>query len=87
MNFEETKIPQNQPEAASEKDVFQEALNNELIKMEEAGEILPEQAEEKRKAATLIETGFSDDPKHDALLFSRVGIADEKELLELFKRK
>lgn len=87
MNFEETKIPQNQPEAASEKDVFQEALNDELIKMQEAGEISPDQAEEKRKAAALIETGFSNNQKHDALLFSRAGIADEKELIELFKRK
>ncbi len=82
MNFEQPPIPQEQP-----KDIFQKALNDELVKMEASGRLTSEQAEEKRKAAALIETGFSDDPKHDALLFSKAGIADEKEMIELFKRK
>ena len=71
MNFEQPPIPQKQP-----KYIFQEALNDELIKMEASGRLTSEQAEEKRKAAALIETGFSDDPKQDALLFSRAGITD-----------
>ena len=47
----------------------------------------PEQAEEKRKSAALIETGFSDDPKYDALVFSWAGIADEKEPVAIFDKK
>jgi len=79
MNFEQPLAPQEKP-----KDIFQKALDDELVKMEESGRLTAEQAEEKRMAAGLIETGFSDDPKHDALVFSRAGIADEKEMAELF---
>ena len=35
----------------------------------------------------MIETGFSDDPKHDALVFSRAGIAGEKETIEILEKK
>ncbi len=66
---------------------FLDALNEELSVMEQAGKITPEQAEEKRKEATLIETGFSKDPKYDALLFSRAGIADEEEMIKIFNKK
>ncbi len=69
------------------KDVFLGALNEELSIMEKAGRISPGEVEERKKAAAMIETGFSDDPKHDALIFSRVGIADEKELVEIFNKK
>ncbi|MBI4253268.1 hypothetical protein HY623_03795, partial [Candidatus Uhrbacteria bacterium] len=61
MNFEQPPVPQEQP-----KDIFQKALNDELVKMEASGRLTSEQAEEKRRAAALIETGFSDDPRHDA---------------------
>ena len=69
------------------RNVFLGALNDELSAMEKAGRISAEQAEEKRKNATLIETGFSDDPAYDALVFSRAGIADEKELVAIFDKK
>ena len=69
------------------KDEFLCALNEELSAMEQSGRISLEQAEEKRKAAALIETGFSDDPKHDALMFSRAGIAGEKETIEILEKK
>ncbi len=69
------------------KDEFLGALNKELAAFEQSGRITSEQAEEKRKAAALIETGFSDDPKHDALMFSRAGIAGEKETIEIFEKK
>src|SRR3990167_208905 len=74
-------------EAKNPKDIFFNALNEELSAMEKAGRLSPEQAEEKRKSAALIETGFSDDPVYDALLFSRAGIADEKETIAIFDKK
>jgi hypothetical protein len=74
-------------EKKNPKDEFLGALNEELTAMEQSGRITSEQAEEKRKAAALIETGFSDDPKHDALMFSRAGIAGEKETIEILEKK
>lgn len=74
-------------EKKNPREEFLSALNEELAAMEEAGRITSEQAEEKRKAAALIETGFSDDPKHDALMFSRAGIAGEKETIEILEKK
>ena len=74
-------------EAPSPKDVFLNALNEELDVLERSGRVSPEQAEEKRRAAALIEMGFSDDPKRDALLFSRAGIAGEQEIIDILKRK
>ena len=74
-------------EAKNQKDTFFNAINEELSAMEKAGRLSPEQAEEKRKSAALIETGFSDDPVYDALLFSRAGIADEKETIAIFDKK
>lgn len=85
---EETPKPEEKEKASENpRDVFLGALNDELSAMEKAGRISPEQAEEKRKNAGLIETGFSDDPKYDALVFSRAGIADEKELVAIFDKK
>jgi hypothetical protein len=75
---EETKNPQA---------IFHGALNEELAAMEKSGRLTTKQVEEKRQAAALIETGFSDDPKHDALIFSRAGIAEEKEIIEIFDKK
>ncbi len=69
------------------RDVFLGTLKDELSAMEKAGRISPKQAEEKRKNAELIETGFSDDPKYDALLFSRAGVANETELVAIFDKK
>ncbi len=66
---------------------FLGALNEELTYMEQSGRITPDQAEEKRKLAALIETGFSNDPMHDALLFSRAGIAKEEEIIEILEKK
>ena len=84
---EETPKPEKVEEPKNPQDVFRGALNEELTAMEQSGRLTPEQAEEKRQAAALIETGFSDDPKHDALIFSRAGIAEEKELIEIFDKK
>jgi len=70
----------------AKKDLFINALNEELSTLEKSGRISSEQAEEKRKSASLIETGFSDDPKNDALLFSVAGIAGEKELIDIFSK-
>jgi len=84
---EETPKPEKVEETKNPQDVFRGALNEELTAMEQSGRLTPEQAEEKRQAAALIETGFSDDPKHDALIFSRAGIAEEKELVEIFDKK
>lgn len=69
------------------RDVFLDQVNEELIAMEHTGRISPKQAEEKRKAAAIIEISFSDDPKHDALLFSRAGIAGEEETLGMLKKR
>ena len=58
---EETPKPEKVEEAKNPQDVFRGALNEELTAMEQSGRLTPEQAEEKRQAAALIETGFSDD--------------------------
>ena len=84
---EETPKLEKVEEVKNPQDVFLGALNEELTAMEQSGRLTPEQAEEKRQAAALIETGFPDDPKHDALIFSRAGIAEEKELVEIFDKK
>ncbi len=84
---EEASQPEKVEETKNPKDTFFGVLNEELSAMEKSGRLTPEQAEEKRKAAALIEIGFSDDPKYDALLFSRAGIAEEKELVEIFDKK
>ena len=84
---EETPKPEKAEETKNPQDVFRGALNEELTAMEKSGRLTTEQAEEKRQAAALIETGFSDDPKHDALIFSRAGIAEEKELVGIFDKK
>ncbi len=74
------------PQELSPKNVFIETLNNELLAMEKSGQISSEQAEEKRQAAALIEEGFSADPAHDALIFSRAGIAGEKEMVDILNK-
>lgn len=71
----------------NQRDAFLIALDNELSAMEQAGRISPEQAKEKRGNAELIETGFSDDPKYDALMFSRAGVSDEKETIAIIDKK
>lgn len=73
-------------EAESPKGIFLGALNEELAAMERSGKISPAEAEEKRGAAAMIEAGFSDNPRHDALLFSRTGIAGEEEILNILKK-
>lgn len=82
MSFES---PQSSEQSA--KEVFMNALEKELVEMEESGKISAEQAREKREAAALIETNFSEDPAHDALIFSRAGIAGEKEMVDIFDKK
>jgi len=69
------------------KEVFLAALEEELSAMEQSGRITSKEAEEKIKSASLIETGFSDDPKNDALVFSNAGVAEEKEMLEILNKK
>jgi len=68
------------------KDIFIDVLNEELLTLEKSGRISLEQAEGKRKSAALVETGFSDNPKNDALLFSIAGIAGEEELIDIFNK-
>ena len=82
-----TPKPEKIEGAKNPRDAFIESLDKELSAMEKSGRISAKQAEEKRKAAALIETGFSDDPAYDALLFLRAGIAEEKELIEIFDKK
>lgn len=83
----EKKEKKESEEIRNPKDIFMESLNKELSAMEKSGRLSPEQVKEKIKAATLIETGFSIDPEYDALVFSRAGIADEKEMIEIFNKK
>lgn len=69
------------------KDIFLSALNDDLSAMEKEGRISSEEAEVKRKNASLIEEGFSEDPKRDALMFSLAGIASEKEIIAIIGQK
>ena len=69
------------------RNIFLGALDQELEGLQRSGRISPEQAEEKRRAATLIETGFSDNPGKDASLFSRAGIANEEEIIDVLSPK
>ena len=55
--------------------------------MEKLGKLSKKQADEKRESASLIESGFSDNPEHDALIFSNAGIANEAELIKIFNNK
>lgn len=86
MGFEQSTVPQKQSETLTERDIFQKTLNDELLKMESSGRLTSEQAEEKRKAGALIETGFSGDPMHDALIFSKAGLAEEKEMVAVLNK-
>ena len=84
---EETPQTEKVEKTKNPKDVFLDSLNEELSAMEQSGRITPEQAEEKRKYAALIEFRPLDDPQHYALLFSRAGVADEKELVGIIDEK
>jgi len=84
---EASKPEEKEKVAENPRGIFLRALNKELSEMEKAGRISAEQAEEKRKNASLIEIRLSDDPKYYALLFSRAGVADEKELIAIFDKK
>lgn len=79
MSFES---PQSQEQSAKEQ--FINALEKQLSEMEKSGMISALQAQEKREAAALIETNLSNDPEHDALIFSRAGIAGEEEMIKIF---
>jgi len=65
------------------KELFMEAVEAELS----ATDISEEDAEEKRKAAGLIEGGFSDDPERDAKLFVGAGRDSEKEVIKTLDQK
>lgn len=82
MSFES---PISQEE--SSKEIFISTLENELAEMEKSGRITSEQAQEKRDTAALIEKNFSDDPAYDATIFSRMGIVNEEEMVNLFNKK
>ncbi len=87
MKFEQPSVPQESSEEQNEeKDTFLSALNKKITEMQESGRISSEQAKGKRKAASLIETGLSDDPEHDAEIFALSGIAEEKEIVETFEK-
>lgn len=82
--------PEKIKQAQNSRDVFLIALNEQLIGMVESGILTAEQAKEKRTVADLFETGFSDDPRQDALEFSRVGTPGapgEKEMIEMFEER
>ncbi len=85
----EARVPQPKKVegVGSLRNVFLSALNKELAAMEQSGRLTPEQVEEKRQAAALIETGFSDDPRHDALMFARAGVAEEKEMILIMENQ
>jgi len=84
---EKTTKPEKVEGIKNPQDIFRDALNEELTTMEQSGRLTHEQAEGIRQRAALIETGFSDDPKYDALQFSRSGTAQERELVEIFDKK
>jgi len=71
----------------NKQEIFLNALDEYLDAMEQLGTISPEQAEEKRKAARLIVTSFSDDPAHDAQIFADSGIVGEKEMIKSLENK
>jgi len=85
-NVEKSDLERETEVNKMKKSIFIDALNEELLTLEKSGRISSEQAEEKRKSGALIETGFSDDPKNDALLFSIAGIAGEEELIDIFNK-
>jgi len=83
---EEGAQPEKTEEVKTPQEVFLNALDEELSAMEQSGTITPDRSEGKRRSASLIETGFSDDPKHDALMFSRAGISEEREMIDILNR-
>jgi len=82
-----TGKPEKGEETKNPKALFLTFLEKELSNMVESGRISKERAIEKMNSALLIETGFSDNPAYDALIFSKAGVADEEELSEIFDRK
>lgn len=65
---------------------YLEALDKELASLVESGRISPEEAKGKRERADQIETGFSDDLAHDALMFATAGVVSEKERIEIINK-
>ena len=70
-----------------EKEIFLNELNKQLAMMEKSGEISLEEAEGKRKSASLIENHFSGYPEFDARIFAMAGIAGNKEIIEEIKKQ
>ncbi len=79
--------PESMPQELLPKEVFMDALDKELSTLVQSGRITEDRAEEKRSAGMLIEESFSDDPKHDALVFALAGNTSESEMVEVFNRK
>jgi hypothetical protein len=69
----------------SPKQIFQNALNDEIEIAKIRGEITPERAQEIYEAGSQIETGFSQDPKYDAKLFCNNNPASQENLIKMFK--
>ena len=70
-------------EVADPRKLFLDSVEENLQKMLVAGRLTPEEAEDKRHYASLVENGFSEDPRSDALLFSLAGHASEAELIPI----
>ncbi len=62
-------------------EIFMSSVNEEISALEASGRLSKEQSDEKRKAAGLVEHGFSQDPAHDGLIFARAGVVNEQELI------
>lgn len=86
MKFEQPPVPSQEPIEEQKKKMFMDALSDKLAEMQKSGRLSSEQVEEKKLAASKIETGLSDDAEHDAEIFALSGVAEEKEMIEALKK-
>ena len=83
INPEESEKTQEE----SKKKAFLSALDKELLVLAKNNRISPEEIQDKKEAAQIIETGFSDNPQKDALIFAGSGIFGTEELVAIFNQK
>ena len=86
MSFENPLSKPAGQEKASAKEQFVNALDVLLTDMQAKGVVSAEQVADKKRAAQLIEEGFSGNPQNDAELFAHAGVSDEKTLIDLFEK-
>lgn len=86
MSFEFPKN-ENIEKKETPREIFMKTLEEELEKLIQQERITPEDAEDTKRTASLIEEGIDENPKHKAKMFSVIRITGENELNELFKEK